>query len=110
MVKILTNNMSTVPFKIEDLSLVGIWGIDSKDTLYCICKRHLLAPTKKELKEKKAVSVVYKGECGHAFHPECINESLAHNKICPICKTPWINALHIDTHGINCAEVKQYVG
>jgi hypothetical protein len=45
--------MSSVPFEIKDISLVGIWGIDSKDSSFCLCKRHLLAPTIEEIKDKK---------------------------------------------------------
>jgi hypothetical protein len=100
--------MSSIPFKIESISLIGIWGIDSKDSSHCICKRNLLAPTIEELKEKRTFSILYKGRCGHVFHPQCIKKILEINRICPTCKAPWNDEQQIDTRGIKSQDVKQY--
>lgn len=33
---------------------------------------------------------ITKGQCGHAFHTECINPWLNRVKVCPICICNWI--------------------
>jgi len=85
------NKMSNI--KITDLELFATWKYNSKNT-NCICGRTLCLPTVSQIEKKN----IYRdditfGECGHAFHTECINSYLkTNNNMCPYDRLPFIKS------------------
>ncbi len=83
-------------FKINSINICAGWSYSSKNQT-CICSRPFHLPTANEV-QKKVISRnnVVTGECGHAFHKECINNYIKNNlvngtqvSLCPIDHLPW---------------------
>ena len=74
--------------KINSIDLVGTWSYTAlnKD---CICNRSLQQPTKLQIEKKNMYrnNVIF-GECGHAFHEQCINKES--KKKCLYCEYDWV--------------------
>jgi len=84
-------------FSVYELNLVAEWKLNTKNNS-CICTRDLCAPTQHELESGNFVLKAIKGDCGHGFHLECIEKFTKSNSaICPICKTPWVGQIALDT-------------
>lgn len=73
--------MATI--NIKNVDIVATWDYTSKNK-DCICNKSLHIPTENEMNNKliNRDNIIF-GECGHAFHRECINEYINKNNICP---------------------------
>ena len=91
--------MATI--NIKNIDLVATWDYTTKNK-DCICNRSLHLPTVNELDNKliNRDNILF-GNCGHAFHKECINPYLMNNdNICPCDRLKW------ETKKINIKEYK----
>lgn len=81
--------------EIQQMILYPKWilNIPSGDTNCGICKNLLLKPCTSCINNKKNIEFkchVALGECGHAFHKDCIESWLNKDgKKCPICICVW---------------------
>lgn len=76
--------------KITDLDVIASWKYNSKNS-DCVCNRSLQLPMSTQINKKKIYSnnIVF-GECGHAFHTECINAYLKTYNMCPLDKLKFM--------------------
>jgi hypothetical protein len=82
-------NMSA-QIKINSIDLVGTWKYTAHNSV-CICGNSLQLPTKLQIEKKNMFrNNVIIGECGHAFHEDCI--LIQPLKKCPNCTLDWLAA------------------
>lgn len=55
----------------------------------CTICRNNLNEDSHTYQAKGLSSFVVIGECGHAFHQECLENWIKINPICPVCTLPW---------------------
>lgn len=73
--------------KINSIDLVGTWAYTCVNK-ECLCGSSLQFPTKSQIEKKNMFrNNILIGECGHAFHEQCINKQ-SKNK-CPNCEVIW---------------------
>eukprot|EP01023_Acetabularia_acetabulum_P012998 TRINITY_DN1615_c0_g1_i17.p8 TRINITY_DN1615_c0_g1~~TRINITY_DN1615_c0_g1_i17.p8 ORF type:complete len:104 (-),score=13.49 TRINITY_DN1615_c0_g1_i17:1386-1697(-) len=84
---------STISVKIKRWHAVGKWCWDTNDKICGICHSPFdgCAP---ECKYPGDDCPVVWGQCGHAFHLQCIqawekNTSANQEHSCPLCRRPW---------------------
>ena len=70
-------------FKIEKIHLNCNWEWDIYNSDCAICRGSLCENISKD----QEGSVV--GECGHAFHYQCISNWLRSKNVCPLCNQLW---------------------
>jgi hypothetical protein len=80
--------MATI--NVTDLELVASWNYNSKNK-ECVCNRSIHLPTANQVEKKNIYrNDITFGECGHAFHTECINSYLkTYNNMCPLDRLPF---------------------
>eukprot|EP01024_Parvocaulis_polyphysoides_P051812 TRINITY_DN5108_c0_g2_i2.p3 TRINITY_DN5108_c0_g2~~TRINITY_DN5108_c0_g2_i2.p3 ORF type:complete len:130 (+),score=11.68 TRINITY_DN5108_c0_g2_i2:32-391(+) len=87
-----TTSNSTFSVKIKRWHAVGKWCWDTNDSICGICHSPFdgCAP---ECKYPGDDCPVVWGQCGHAFHLQCIqawlNNSSTQEHSCPLCRRPW---------------------
>ena len=68
-------------FKIKKIHLNAVWSFNLYNQDCAICRNPVCNSNEE--------SVI--GECGHAYHYNCIQNWLKHNKkVCPLCNQKWI--------------------
>ena len=76
--------------KVTDLELVASWNYNSKNK-DCVCNRSIHLPTATQVEKKNLYrNDITFGECGHAFHTECLHSYLKiYNNMCPFDRLPF---------------------
>ena len=69
--------------KINKVNIRGYWSWDVHNDTCPVCRYNLI-----ESCDNITHAVI--GECGHAFHFECIKTWLKTNHNCPLCNQKWI--------------------
>lgn len=75
---------------IQHIDIVSSWDYISKNK-ECVCNRSLHLPTVNQIENRNIYrNDITFGECGHAYHTECINSYLkTYNNMCPCDRLPW---------------------
>lgn len=84
------NHMSKSRFNISNIKIMTSSRFNipfSDECSICRCNVNEDSP---QFKSRGLTSTVIIGECGHAFHEECINGWLKINSICPFCSEKWV--------------------
>ena len=79
----------------NNVSIVYDWKFNFRDDNCAICRNSLMDCSTKCIVEKKNIDTCapIMGECGHAFHKDCIEDWLSSRRKCPICMQRWKNKL-----------------
>lgn len=80
--------MATI--NIKNIDIVATWDYTSKNK-ECICNRSLHLPTVNDIDNKLINrNNIFFGECGHAYHKECLNPYLIkYDNMCPQDRLKW---------------------
>lgn len=80
--------MATIDIK--KINIVASWDYTSKNK-ECVCNRSLHLPTVGQVEKQNIYrNDISFGECGHAYHTECINAYLkAYGGMCPCDRLNW---------------------
>lgn len=80
-------------FKISSALLITSWKYSlpiNNDCTICRCNINFDSIHNQN---KMIESVILQGNCGHAFHEECILPWLEQHNRCPICSVKWIKVI-----------------
>lgn len=81
--------MANSRFEIKSIEVLTSWRHNLPLNTDCTICRHNLNEDSVEYQNKGLVSYVVVGECGHAFHRECLTGWIKDNPRCPICGVKW---------------------
>ncbi len=87
--------------KLKQLNCDGVWNynfIKDNDAKCQICRKSLMAPSYEDLNNKKLISRISLGKCGHAYHSTCINTYCKKNVSCPIDFTTWSQLKELESN------------
>ncbi len=77
-------------FVITEINAVTSWSHKLPLNNDCTICRHSLNEDSVEFQNKGITSYVVVGECGHAFHRECLVGWIKDHPRCPICSSKWV--------------------
>ena len=72
----------TSKFTINNIKIINSWSYNTKFNDICIICRDNV--------NSESQSCIVIGECGHAFHYNCINPWIKTNLNCPMCNEKWV--------------------
>lgn len=70
-------------FGFKDFELVYYWTWDVANETCAICRNNLM-----DMDDTSRTLIVW-GECGHAFHNNCMVQWTKNNPRCPLCQADW---------------------
>jgi len=82
--------MANSRFEIKSIDVLTSWRHNLPLNTDCTICRYSLHEDSMEFQSKGVNSYVIVGECGHAFHRECLNCWIKDNPRCPICAESWV--------------------
>ena len=77
-------------FEITEINVCTSWRHNLPLNHDCTICRHNLNEDSVEFQNKGITSYVVVGECGHAFHRECLVGWIKDHPRCPICSSKWV--------------------
>lgn len=77
-------------FVIKEINVCTSWRHNLPLNNDCTICRHSLNEDSVEFQNKGITSYVVVGECGHAFHRECLVGWIKDHPRCPICSSKWV--------------------
>ena len=85
-------SFSTGPFVIEKWECVVTWKQQHADRTCAVCRNQLDTPSISFAVDPSSTggNQVVSGQCGHAFHKDCILRWLSTRTVCPICSNEWV--------------------
>jgi len=81
--------MSNSRFEISNVNILTSSSFNislNQDCTICRCN---LNESSVDFQNKGTESNIVLGQCGHAYHEECVCSWIQTNKICPICGNNW---------------------
>ena len=76
-------------FEISNINIMTGWRHNLPLNQECGICRCSLNEDSSFFQTKGCVSNIIEGECGHAYHQECLGPWIKNNKSCPICSATW---------------------